>query len=138
MKQNNVKTIKYKIPSYFNSKKHSIVNIDIEKFDKEWEKSYFFVSSSESSLINPYKMKFYQDKIKNSDEIEIDMPEAKSGYELGKKIIGILDGKHRYILSKENGNKFVPMMIIKKQENLFKHLIYKGSQSTSFGSSRSG
>lgn len=138
MKQNNDKIIKYKVPLHFNSKKHYIINIDIEKFDKEWERSYFFVSSSKSSLINPYKMRFYQDKIKDLDEIEIDTPEAKSGYELGKKIIGILDGKHRYILSKENGYKSIPMIIPKKQKELFKHLVYKGSQSTPLGSSRSG
>jgi hypothetical protein len=111
--------ISFKKPSNYKSYRYSIININVDKFDKAWSESAFYAYPGEVSLKNPNKLEYYKKQIENNENIEWEMPEAKIGKEKGQKIVGIIDGRHRYIILRGMGYKIIPIMVPKKQTSVF-------------------
>jgi len=109
--------ITWRTPSDYNPNFHEIIDVNIPKFDAAWSKTPFYVESI-SKMANPKKYEVWQKRY--SEGFIGEMPSAMigdSGY--GEQEVGILDGRHRYSVSRDNGETTIPMMVPKDQADIF-------------------
>jgi len=108
--------ILFQEPKYFDKDKYSIIKIDIDIFDDLWKKDPFYTDKNCRGLTNKEKYDFYLKRYLSKKEYEIEPPTVIFD---STQLVGILDGRHRYSVYRDMGEKEIPIIALKDQLYLF-------------------
>ena len=105
-------------PQFFDDNEETTVVVDVEKMDVALARdSFFYIRRSGSNSDNPEKYENFKNFLQTGKAIH--MPRASIG-EDGE--VGLLDGRHRWAYLRDVGYTKIPIVVNKKQENIFKKL----------------
>jgi len=89
-----------------------VVEVNIAKFDASWQNNPFYIAPEEAG--NPKKYEVWEQRY--SEGFHGEMPSAMIGDD---NVVGFLDGRHRYSVSRNNGDTTIPMIVPKEQADKF-------------------
>jgi hypothetical protein len=110
-------------PNDYDPEIHLIVEIDIEKFDKQWKKNPFYVPSNQVAPTNLLKYSIWN-KRHDKKGYRAEMSTVAVGDDgSGNQVVGFVDGRHRYATYRDKGKRKIPMMIKKDNLDLFEKIL---------------
>jgi hypothetical protein len=92
------------------------VTLNVDKFDKDWQKDEFYVGKNSSNAGVRSKYDFYKNLLSKDINKNIGLPEAKIS-DNGK--IGLIDGRHRYAVMRDLGYKQIQFLVPSSQKDIF-------------------
>lgn len=111
------------LPDDYSPDKDQVIVVNIDKFDNEWKNDPYYVSKNGEGMGNPIKYKVWEARYQQSGFVA-KMPIVQMGDAgTGKPVIGFIDGRHRYAVYRDSGEKTIPIAVSKDQINLFKKFI---------------
>lgn len=110
-------------PDDYDPEIHIIVEIDIEKFDKQWKKNPFYVPSNQAAPTNLLKYSIWN-KRHDKKGYKAEMSTVAVGDDgSGNQVVGFIDGRHRYATYRDKGKKTIPIMITIKTLATFQKML---------------
>ena len=106
----------FKTSWQFDDQCQTIFYVNVEKFDLDWKKDvYFYIGIHGDNSIKE-KRDLLLEAFTNKVNCDIFMPFAS----ISENLVGFVDGRHRFSILRDLGCKFIPCVIFKDQEVLFK------------------
>ena len=114
-------TTEWIYPDDFYFDKHTIITIDIKKFDKNWKDNPNYVGKKNGAVF-PLKYDVWMNR-HLSNKYAAKMSHIAVGNSGHKITVGFMDGRHRYSTYRDLGGKKLPVMIEIENLKKYRHII---------------
>jgi len=110
-------------PNEYSPDEYQAIVVNIDKFDNEWKNDPYYVSRGGNKIVNPIKYEVWKARYQQKGFVA-KMPVVKIGDAgIGKPVMGFIDGRHRYSVYRDNGEKTIPIIVPKDQIKQFQKFV---------------